>query len=179
MSQWLCCVFALSHHIPRNASQFPMTTVFCITALCFIESTLKYESIGALVDQQRFAGNKLIVKEMKSLRQRKNLEPEAFSPVCPRFSSLFCFIWDTHLVSVRQRCVTRDFFDPSGSIKKKLQKTCALTPLTATAACSTEVEDTNMDPVEWSVCHILQEKNGNVSIERSCNTRKQNSSART
>lgn len=127
---WLCCMFALSQHIPKNASQFSKTTVFYITALCFIDSSLKYESIGTLVDQQRLERNKLIIKETKSLNESKNLETEVFLQYALIFSlcSLFYCMWDTHLMSVRQRCVTRDFFDPSGSIRKKLQKTCARTP---------------------------------------------------
>lgn len=64
----------------------------------------------------------------------------------------------THLVSVLQRCVTRDFFEPNGSIRNKQQRTLARTPRTATAACSTDTEDTNREPAVESDCQVLQEE---------------------
>lgn len=65
-------------------------------------------------------------------------------------------ISSTHLVSVRQKCVSRDFFGPVGSTRNMQRSTRAVTPLFDMSACSTEVAATNRGPDEGSDCHVLQ-----------------------
>lgn len=74
------------------------------------------------------------------------------------YSSLELFLpyLDTHLVSVRQKCVSRDLFAPIGCKRNMQQNTWAITPLVGTSERSTEVDATNRGPDEGSECQVLQ-----------------------
>lgn len=65
-------------------------------------------------------------------------------------------ISQTHLVSVRQKCVSRDFFVPVASTRNMQHSTWAVTPRLGASEWSTEVAATNRGPDEGSDLHVLQ-----------------------
>lgn len=65
-------------------------------------------------------------------------------------------IVDTHPLSVRQKCVSRDRFSPADSTRNMEQSTRAVTPLLGTSGRSTKVDATNSGPDNGSDCQVLQ-----------------------